>query len=372
MKARTWLIGWMIIVLCGLGFTGFLVYKVDPFFHYHAPDTGRYYYKLNNQRSQNVGIIKNFDYDAIIIGTSMIENFKTSEMDELFGCKSVKLPYMGATFREINDNVRDALTVNPDIKIVVRGLDIGKFDLESDDMRDDLGDYPTYLYDKNPFNDVKYLFNRDVVFGRVYPMIKDHFNGFAPGITSFDEYSRWQDLYPFGIEAVHPEQIFTTWNGESEHLNDKDKAVIVKNITENVVSIAEEYPDVDFYYFYTPYSAIWWLDLYNSGRLERQLEAEKLVTELILPHDNIKLFSLNNRTDITTDINNYEDPDHYGEWVNSLILRSMYDGKYQLTRENYEQYIQEEKDFYLNFDYESLNGQVDYEDDYQAAEVLVD
>ena len=50
----------------------------------------------------------------------------------------------------------------------------------------------------------------------------------------------------------------------------------------------------------------------------------------------------------------------------------MYDGKYQLTRENYEQYIQEEKDFYLNFDYESLNGQVDYEDDYQAAEVLVD
>ena len=56
---------------------------VDPYFHYHKPLKGLYY-TLDNERSQNDGIIRHFNYDAMIIGTSMAENFKTSEMDELW------------------------------------------------------------------------------------------------------------------------------------------------------------------------------------------------------------------------------------------------------------------------------------------------
>ncbi len=372
MKAKIWLIGWSATVLCVLGFIGLLVYITDPFFHYHAPDTSRYYYQLNNQRSQNDGIIKNFDYDAIITGTSMIENFKTSEMDELFGCRSIKIPYMGSTYREINDNVELALSVNSDLKLIVRGLDLGKFYDDADNLRDDLGVYPTYLYDNNPFNDVKYIFNRDVVFGRVYTMLKDKVNGYEPGITSFDDYSNWQDIYSFGINSVHPDKIVMDWNGEEENLTEEEKVIIRRNIEENVVRLADEYPDVEFYYFYTPYSAVWWYELYNTGNLSKQLEAEKFVTELILPHKNIKLFSFNNRTDITTNINFYMNSDHYGEWINSLILKWMHDGEYQLTVDNYEAYCDEEKNFYSTYNYEKLNDQVDYEDDNKAAEILTD
>ena len=64
-----------------------VVVYVDPFMHYHKPIISKFFYSLDNQRSQNDGIIKYFDYDAIITGTSMIENFKTSEFDKLFkGC----------------------------------------------------------------------------------------------------------------------------------------------------------------------------------------------------------------------------------------------------------------------------------------------
>ena len=74
MKAKTWLISWLIIVISVLSILSALVYKVDPFFHYHMPDTDNYYYEINNQRSQNDGIIRHFVYD----GRSMIISQKRS------------------------------------------------------------------------------------------------------------------------------------------------------------------------------------------------------------------------------------------------------------------------------------------------------
>ncbi|MFR4763044.1 MAG: hypothetical protein ACLT9V_00610, partial [Anaerococcus obesiensis] len=73
----------------------------------------------------------------------------------------------GGTYKEINDNLVFALENNPKLKTIVRSLDYSKIFDDKDLMRTDLGEYPTYLYDSNPVNDVRYLFNKDVVFGRM-------------------------------------------------------------------------------------------------------------------------------------------------------------------------------------------------------------
>lgn len=104
--------------------------------------------------------------------------------------------------------------------------------------------------------------------------------------------------------------------------------------------------------------------------MNRQIEAEQYVIGLLLEHDNIRLYSFNNRTDITTDLNNYKDKIHYASWINSLMLRWMHDGEYLLTKDNYMDYLEKERAFYTGFDYESLNGQEDYECDYYAAALL--
>ena len=49
----------------------------------------------------------------------------------------------------------------------------------------------------------------------------------------------------------------------------------------------------------------------------------------------------------------------------------MSEGRYEMTRDNYEDLLYKEKEFYLSFDYESLNNQPDYDDDYFAAELLM-
>lgn len=108
----------------------------------------------------------------------------------------------------------------------------------------------------------------------------------------------------------------------------------------------------------------------ESGQVYRQIEAEQYIIELILECDNIRLYSFNNRTNITTDLNHYKDEAHYGSWINSLMLQWMHDGEDLLTQENYREYLEKELLFYTTFDCESMNGQEDYEDDNYAALLL--
>lgn len=371
LNAKKWIIGYLMLVLIPLAVAGIWVIHVDPFFHYHKPYTSGYYYALNNQRSQNDGILKHFDYNAVITGTSMTENFKTSELDALFGTNSVKVPYSGGSYKEINDSLKSALANNQELKTIIRGLDMSRFMIDKDNMRFDLGEYPVYLYDDNPFNDVKYIFNRDVLFTRVWPMVTENDKeDFKPGITSFDAYSNWMASYTFGVKTVCPEGVAVQDAGNPVHLTDEEKKTVLDTARQNITSLAAEYPEVTFYYFFTPYSTAWWKDLAADGTIYKQIEAEELIIKEILQYSNIKLYSFNTLTNITADLNHYKDVSHYGSWVNSLMLKYMKDDKCLLTADNYEQYLAEELDFYTSYDYSQINGQEDYEYDYYAEALL--
>ena len=373
MKAKNWLTAWFVLVILMFTAIGTCVYRVDPFFHYHKPDTSKYFYTIDNQRSQNDGIEKHFDYDAIITGSSMTQNFKSSEMDEIFGCNSIKVPFSGASFKEINDNIATALKANPKVTTVIRGLDVARLADSADSMRMDLGEYPTYLYDNNPFNDVNYLLNKDVVFGRVYPMVKGAAKGDEPGITSFDQYSRWQENHTYGINSVKeasPDAFPEERTGEVAHLSEEEKETIKESITLNMTDLADQHPEVTFYYFFTPYGAASWRKQVYIGNIEKRLEIIKYVAELLLPHENIRLYSYTDRYDITTDLNNYRDQTHYACWVNSLMLKWMHEDVGRLTLDNYEEVLTKDMEFYKSFDYEALESQDDYEADNYAGALL--
>lgn len=135
------------------------VLLIDPYFHYHKPLKFLSYY-LGEQRYINDGIGRYFEYDSIITGTSMVENFKSSLFDNLFNSNSIKIPFFGGSYKEINDNLERTLKRKKDIKYVLRGLDYNQI-IQNDERVNYI--LPTYLYDEDPLNDYKYLFNKVVV-----------------------------------------------------------------------------------------------------------------------------------------------------------------------------------------------------------------
>ncbi len=357
-KSKVWLISYLISFFIIAGSVVGIVVYVDPFMHYHKPHKDEFFYELNNQRSQNDGVIKHFEYNAVITGTSMTENFSKSEMDKIFEVNSIKIPYSGATYKELNDSIAKALRIRPEVNTVIRSLDMDRFFDEKDYMRIDLGEFPTYLYNRNPLDDVKYVFNRDVIYSRVWNMVKDAYNGAESGITSFDAYSNWMESYTFGKDTVLKVEIednirFSDPTNINE-LTDEERDVIIGNITANVTSLADKYPNVDFYYFFPPYSAVWWGYKYQAGDIYKQIKAEQVIIEQILPYENIHLFSWNDQFDITTDLNNYKDATHYAEQINSWMLIQMKEEKGRITVDNYREYLDREISYYSEFDYNTL------------------
>ena len=369
-KAIIWVASFALLVIALLTTIAYWMIRIDPFFHYHKPRTNEYFYTLDNERSQNDGIIKHFDYQGLITGTSMTQNFKTSDAELLWkGLKFIKVPFSGASYKEINDNIATAIKYNPKLEVIIRGLDLGMFFNDKNSMRFDLGEYPTYLYDNDVFNDVQYVFNRDVIFSRAIPMTEandePHFRG---GITSFDQYSNWMNKKTFGRNTLYPNGVSSIKLCEPVHLSDQERETIIENIHQNVTSLADENPQIKFLYFFTPYSIQWWGSLADgsNGNIYKHIEAEKVIIEEIIQHKNIKLFSFNNQAKITTDLNNYKDWSHYGEWINSLILHFIYENRCLISIDNYKEYLEDELLLYTTFDYEKLNEQTDYDDDYDA------
>ncbi|MCR5675589.1 MAG: hypothetical protein K6G16_07770 [Lachnospiraceae bacterium] len=326
---------------------------LDPFFHYHAPLNG-FFYTLSDQRCQNDGITKHFSYDAVITGTSMAENFRASEFDGLFRTTSIKVPYPGGTFREIGDNLRTAFRTHDGIRYVLRGLDYSHLTEDPMLLRTDMGEYPSYLYDRNPFNDVEYLCNRSAFLEYILPMLARRMRGVAGGVTDFDSYS-YSGASAYGAEiALGDRRSFSPDRNEHSGLTDEERETVRENIRRNVTSIAEENPDTSFLYFFTPYSVIWYGALLEEGRFGKQLEAERIAAEEMFALPNIRVFSFSADASVTTDLSHYKDPGHYSPEISSLILNRIAAGENELTPQDLEDYLTAEDSLYRSFDYDSL------------------
>lgn len=354
MKSSTWIKVVLILTVLGLGVCAAATAYIDPFLHYHGPlSSFQYPLNENDERYLNYGIVKNFTYDALITGSSMCENFKTTEFDSLWGTNSVKAAFAGGSYKEIDELIRRALEVNPEIKYVIRSLDYSSLLNDKDEMMTFNFVHPTYLYDDNLFNDVYYLLNKDVLFNKTYEVIRyTHVGGVT---TTFDAYANWCWEEEYGDETVLEAYDWSVGVASECAFTEEQRNTVVASIHQNVIETAQNNPDVIFYVFFPPYSICYWDMMHINGQINMRIDAEKCAIEELLQCPNIKLYSFCTNYELVCNLDNYMDQAHFGEWVNSRILNWMYADEYLLTTENYEEYINSIREFYNSYDYASLH-----------------
>jgi hypothetical protein len=337
----------MVILIAATSGVFLLVWVIDPYFHFHKPFSF-VKYRLYEERYINDGISRNFDYDTIVTGTSMSQNFKTSEIDEIFGVKSVKESFSGADYKELSQNLDRALSRH-EVKNVIWTMDFNAL-IRDKDYRAYTGQ-PEYLYDDDPWNDLSYVFNKSILYHGVLTNIIMTLTNEES--TTFDEYSSWDK--PTGYEYVMQNYERLEEKVEMEPgLSDEWKEMVYGNVYQNFVELVNKYPDTTFYIFYTPYSIVWW-DYYDrEGMMNMQFDAELIATELLLDCPNVKLYNFNDKYDIIKNLDNYRDKEHYGSWINSMILEWIASDEGLVTKDNYLDRFEIEKEYYLNYDYESI------------------
>lgn len=341
---KKWNILTVSVIVTGIVFLGIAVFIIDPYWHFHGPIEG-VSYRLGNGRYMNDGILRNYEYDAVIIGTSMCENFKTSQWDELSGNITVKVPFFGASYKELHDTLIRAFSYNDEIKTIIWGIDYNQLNTQWDNMK--YSDYPYYLYDDNFINDGNYLWNKTVLLRGMLPDLAYTIMGKAS--MGFDEYNSWSEKS--GRDAVLKSYQPAEGDGQQKVLSEEQKIQIEENVKRNICDLIETHPKTEFYFFFTPYSIAYWDQLYYSGNLKSQIEATYIFAEQLLKYDNVKLFCFFNDYEMICNLNNYVDAGHYTGAINDRILQWMAGEQYLLTRENYQETIAGIEKFYVDFDY---------------------
>ena len=351
-KAKTWCLAVLAALLVLLAAAAGINAWVDPFFHYRAPREG-IAYDMQSERYLNDGILKHFDYDAILLGSSVTMNFQTSQCDALFGCRTVKAPHPNALCRELYDELQAAFTAKDGIRYVFYGLDYAAILADKDQASPDFV-APDYLRNGPGLDDIEYLLNKDVLLKESLHDLRYTARGGAT--TGFDAYKTWNFGDPFTAANRLRLDEAEEFDRDGEGLTEEERQMVRDNLEQNLLSLARSHPDTAFYVFVPPHSIVRWYEYGRDGMLRKAVEAEQEACLCLQSCPNVYFFSFFNETELVCDLENYMDAVHYGQWVNRNLLEWMHEGQHRLTAENQAAYYREILDFYRNYDYASLRG----------------
>ena len=193
------------------------VYIVDPFEQYRESSILPLY---DQESYNNPGIAKNYDYNAVILGTSMIEMSNPSVIDECFGVSSVKLPMRGSHTAQMGWQLEHVYRTH-DLDLAILAVDAYSLMGPPDDMEE----IYDYLWNDSLIDDVNYLLNRDVLLVKVPRMLK---NMGKPTDTKRDTMYKWTDV-TFAAKSV-----YDAIGGPKEQVDMQPADSRIERSTENI------------------------------------------------------------------------------------------------------------------------------------------
>ncbi|WP_460028402.1 hypothetical protein [Methyloparacoccus murrellii] len=344
-------------------FTG-INYLVDPYRIFHKPVLrDNYYTSDRDMRDASAGIINTEEFDAMILGSSMAQNFSPNEASRLFGQTFVNISMGGSGIPERSLVLSYAFS-KKQIATVIFSLDWDWGLTHAELERSPIAPY-AYLYDDDRINDIliyttnirplRYALCRNIFIPNdllcknsrndleslaEWHSIQDNSKRFG-GIINWLEArnnTQIQDALKSiadSIRRVESGQIVPVDLARAEKKTARDGRVF----QDDMLKLAGQHPQTHFYLFFPPYSRLNFAILQQSNpqRFEEYLEILRLVVNKSTSYPNVHVFGFENEN-FLDDIANYKDTSHYHQRYNSAMLHWMKNGEHELTPSNIEPY----------------------------------
>lgn len=309
------------------------VYIIDPFNYYRWNDN-----RWMDSRFVTPGIIKNYDFNYAIIGSSMIQNMQMDWFKEKGYHSPVKLTKGGMNINE-ELLVMDVLLKN-DIKVdTMLNIDIHSI-LSCEKIQPVSDYYPDYLFNEIILDDYKYWFNFDALFYYVpVNVIADLMKGlgipYREGVKDkldIDKIGEWISSYDFGKDIVLKNYLDENQNVSQikEHTN-----LEIENKVDEIVNYLELYcerinkQNHILTIAFPPYSVLYWKDQLVKGTLDDIIYTKYYLIQKLLEIPNVKIIDLQSLPQIN-DLNNYKDLTHYNLDLQKIYADSIFDDKYTI------------------------------------------
>lgn len=345
-KALKWL---AIFVVSVMLLPALITYIFDPFYQYHMPffnlDASLY-----DRDNQVVGTIRTFDYDSVLLGSSVAENFDSSFLDNQYECTTLKISRASGSVADLLYYM-DMAHEKQDIKNVFWCMDIFSMTASIEVTLYDAS-IPRYLHTETVLDDITYLYNKDILFKEIPLSIA---NSFLGRNTEGNAYN-WAEDKTFSVEqAMKAYQKPDTVLSEAP-ISDEKSQLIEANIS-MVIEEITSHPDTEYTIIFPPYSLLWWDCGYTNGFANEYFYVLETLLPKLLECENATVYYFQAEKEIVCDLNYYMDMVHYSPEINQYMLDCVVNGENQVTVQNLDEVL---NDMYSTFDYIIFEGIYEY------------
>lgn len=345
MTNKRWILCFLVLSMVTLAVFAGIMYVTDPLLRY-GKENGMFTYYEYAEMYSNPGIARNYTYDTVLVGTSMIQNTDVQECNEVFGCDMVRLPYSGGTCYNMKTILDVCFQSDNTIKTVYWELDEFQLFSVHDAPRYPL---PEYMYREDHRQDISYLLNLDIFYHYTLNNVLGTLRGeqqlaAREGETFTGDFSETGALASY----TRPEQAFEQ-SALTAYLDEVDL-----NLKYNIIPLLEENPETEFVFFVVPFSMLYWDNQVRRGTFDAAMCGMEYAIEQLLEYDNVRIHFYHDRWEIVTNLDNYKDYSHYGKWINSWMTRAIAAGEGRLTRDNYAAVLEDMRTYIGAYDFDAF------------------
>ena len=342
------------------------IFIIDPYqiFHRSFFWSGRAYGKTV---FQNAGIINNYNFDSVIIGSSMLENIPAHEASNRIGGHFANLSISDSDFYERSIILRKVLQKK--IKNVIFSMDEHVYLYPRFGHQNRHPSTYSFLYDDNPYNDYKVYLNRDFIRLIFNPPVNsvDLPN---PWITDektavrFGGWKNWiinpapsweKDFISQRLPLAAESSVGKTELGPAIKLK-WSKLEYLRNY---VLYIAGRNKRTKFHLIFPPYYRFVHANERQNDQnkfLQYQAAIRYVVSRTRI-YRNVKVYGFDDMP-FTADIANYTDLTHFKPEYNILMLDAIASKTHILRPKNVEDYLARTEKLAYDFDLVALNDEV--------------
>lgn len=326
-----------------------ITYLFDPFYQYHQPFFNLKA-TLHDRDNQVVGTIRTFDYDSVLLGSSVAENFDSSFLNEQYNCQTLKIIRASGSVADLLYYM-DMAHENQTLKNVFWCMDIFAMTASTEvTLYDD--SIPRYLHTETVLDDITYLYNKDIIFKEI-PLSMAY--SFTDINTGGDAYN-WAADKTFDAEKAMQAYQKPKQAAPASVVSDEKQELIQENVS-MVVDEITSHPDTQYTVILPPYSMLWWDCGYTNGISNEYFYVLETLLPALLECENATVYYFQSEEEIICNLDYYMDMIHYSPEINGHMLDAIANGENQVTYENLTEVL---SDMYTTFDYIVEEGIYEY------------
>lgn len=303
---------------------------IDPFKRYG--NNMHLFYTQGFSEYKNPGIVRNYPFDSVLVGSSVTENFLISQINRALKMNCIKLSEASATSFEIYNILKfafDEKRLLGGISNILIGLDIFAFVGERTYIRNNKK-FPLYMYDRGLIGDFKYLLNLDVFTAQNALALMYYFLKRKDRID-FDKLYSWHSDTKFDKNVLISNFLNSA---KPENLRFE---ILKRNFDFNLLSLIKQHKDTKFIIFYPPYSILYFKAYLDAGNLDDIIKFKEYVFEVTSIFPNVEIYDFQIDSSITFDLADYKDTIHYSYRKNQDMVDKISKGLFRVTKQNYKQ-----------------------------------